>query len=420
MFRGLSTDQAPPFEVVYRFFLLAPLFLVVAGLIIFFGDSDIVLSRHSYLSISIIHLFTMGYMSMIMIGASMQFLPVIIGAVYKNPIKITKIMTSSLILFLIFFVGGFLSGVNQLFFYASETIFVAILFFVFITYTIIKATKSDDLTSIFIKMAFILFLFGAILGVKLLSSFGNNDFAQSHFDISFAHLIIMFFGWGLFFVIGVSIKVIPMFWVSSDYEKAQIKILKYLLYSLFILSIINIFVSNSYLQIIALSNLAIVLLTFSYTTFIKLKNRKRKVSDISVELWQTSMKWLFIGAVLILINIFVDIPSPLFAVVFGYGFIVSLTIGMLYKIIPFLSWWHSSTMLAQKGIFTVPTIRDMIASKDLQAQKKLHYLTLLFLVVGIGVGFMLKIAGLLVIISNLYLYKNFLSAINSYKKLIDI
>jgi hypothetical protein len=93
---------------------------------------------------------------------------------------------------------------------------------------------------------------------------------------------------------------------------------------------------------------------------------------------------------------------------------------MLYKIIPFLSWWHSSTTLAQKGIFTVPTIRDMIASKDLQAQKKLHYLTLLFLVVGIGVGFMLKIAGLLVIISNLYLYKNFLSAINSYKKLIDI
>ena len=422
MFRGLSTDQAPPFEVVYRFFLVAPISLTIIGFILIFGDTELILSRHSNLAISIIHLFTIGYMSMIMIGASMQFLPVIVGAVYENPKTITKYLLSSLILFLILFVYGFLNNQNEIFFYASYIIFVAILYFSIISIRKIDSLKLSDFTSKSIKIAFILFIIGLILGVNLLLSFSNNNFSQYHFDIAFAHSIIMLFGWGLFFILAIAFKVIPMFWVASDYEKSQIKLFHYLLFFVFVLIVLNIFLQNQTIKIVALSNLSIVLLSFSYITIDKLNNRKRKVSDISVELWQSSMKWLFSGGILIFLNLFINIDSsisaPLFAVVFGYGFIVSLTIGMLYKIIPFLSWWHSSTTLAQKGIFSVPTIKDMIPNQDIVVQKKLHYLTLLFLVIGIKSVLILKVASILMIISNIYLYKNFSSAINTYKKLI--
>jgi hypothetical protein len=418
MFRGLSTDQAPPFEVVYRFFLFAPLFLIIAGALILFNDSEVVLSRHSFVAISIIHLFTVGYMSMIMIGASMQFLPVIVGAIYKKVHLITKILLSSLILFLILFLSGFLLEHNQLLFYASEIIFASILFFVFISLISINQTTNSDNTTKSIKIAFIMFGIGTSLGVYLLLSFSSNNFSQSHFDISFAHAILMIFGWGLFFIFGIALKVVPMFWVASDYEDSQIKSFIYMSLIAISLIVLNIYFGNETLKIVALSYLGLVLLLFSYTTIDKLNNRKRKISDISVELWQMSMRFLFVGGLLIFASFFIEIEYVLIAIVFGYGFIVTLTIGMLYKIIPFLSWWHSSTILAQKGIFSVPTVRDMIPSKELELQKKLHYITIIFLIVGVKFGLILKIAGFMIMISNIYLFRNFLSAINSYKKLI--
>jgi hypothetical protein len=60
----------------------------------------------------------------------------------------------------------------------------------------------------------------------------------------------------------------------------------------------------------------------------------------------------------------------------------------------------------------------MIPSKELELQKKLHYITIIFLIVGVKFGLILKIAGFMIMISNIYLFRNFLSAINSYKKLI--
>ena len=50
---GLSTDQAPPISAPLRFFLTAPLFAILAGLLIFGTETDALISRFSYETIAI-------------------------------------------------------------------------------------------------------------------------------------------------------------------------------------------------------------------------------------------------------------------------------------------------------------------------------------------------------------------------------
>ena len=78
-FTGLSLDQAPPIQSVLRFFLTAPFFAIAASITLFFIGSDEVLTLSSPKMIALIHLFTLGFMMMIIFGALQQMLPVIAG-----------------------------------------------------------------------------------------------------------------------------------------------------------------------------------------------------------------------------------------------------------------------------------------------------------------------------------------------------
>ena len=62
---GLSTDQAPPIAAPVRFFLTAPLFGILAGLLIFFSDAQTLMNRHSIEAIVIPHAITIGFLSFI-------------------------------------------------------------------------------------------------------------------------------------------------------------------------------------------------------------------------------------------------------------------------------------------------------------------------------------------------------------------
>jgi len=77
---GLSVDQAPPISAPLRFYLTAPLFAIIAGLLIFFSEADILMSRYSIDSIVITHALTIGFLGFIMLGSLTQMLPVLAGA----------------------------------------------------------------------------------------------------------------------------------------------------------------------------------------------------------------------------------------------------------------------------------------------------------------------------------------------------
>src|SRR5512139_2908610 len=81
----LSLEQAPPITVPFRFFLTAPLLLLLGAAAWLLTDSGALGSRWSPAVLGITHLLTLGFMAMVMCGAMLQLLPVLAGAPVPNP-----------------------------------------------------------------------------------------------------------------------------------------------------------------------------------------------------------------------------------------------------------------------------------------------------------------------------------------------
>jgi len=88
--QGLSLDQAPPFEVILRFFLTIPFFGSLLALAIFGADSELIMIWDAPQTVAIVHLLLLGTAGMAMVGALFQMLPVIAGATIKRPLFHSK------------------------------------------------------------------------------------------------------------------------------------------------------------------------------------------------------------------------------------------------------------------------------------------------------------------------------------------
>jgi cbb3-type cytochrome oxidase subunit 1 len=92
--QGLSLDQAPPINIPFRFFLSAPFFGVLMSFVFFFVPFNELSNQYSHFAIGLIHLFTLGILSMIIFGAMQQMMPVLAGAIIKQPKLFANIVHS--------------------------------------------------------------------------------------------------------------------------------------------------------------------------------------------------------------------------------------------------------------------------------------------------------------------------------------
>lgn len=74
-----SYDQSPPIAVPFRFFLAAPVFGILAGLLVLWRGEEVFLSRWTPAALALTHLLTVGFMLQAMLGALLQILPVLLG-----------------------------------------------------------------------------------------------------------------------------------------------------------------------------------------------------------------------------------------------------------------------------------------------------------------------------------------------------
>jgi len=84
-----------------------------------------------------------------------------------------------------------------------------------------------------------------------------------------------------------------------------------------------------------------------------LSARRRPISDVTVWYWSVASISLTLGAFLwIFDEYFKNEYVVMVGIILGGGFILSILIGMLYKIIPFLVWFDLNGM----GYMTIPTM----------------------------------------------------------------
>lgn len=407
---GLSLEQAPPISVPFRFFISAIVFAIFLGLAFLFLPFSEISNRYSYISIGLVHLFTLGVLVMIIFGAMQQMMPVLAGAVIKKPILFANVVHSTLVLGTVFFVLSFVFEIK--FFLHIALLFLLISFLVFFIVSIKLLYKVEFLTStvkamrLFALSGLITILLGSILAIAYMS----DNMGANHHIILGLHMLFALFGISIILIMGVAFQVIPMFYVALDFPKFIQNKVPLAIFGLLVLSSMFLFLEVNFIIFKLL--LIIAVISFCFYGIKSLNNRKRPVFDVTLWFWKLSLYmlgfsmfiWLFLG----LFNEYI------LAMVFALGFLYSLLQGMIYKIIPFLSWFH----LSSKGYFQLPTIREFIEEKYIKIHFYIYCVSFAFFVLGYYINPLIYLASILFIVSNVIFLINCINAIRKYKEVL--
>jgi hypothetical protein len=408
--QGLSLDQAPPVSVPFRFFLSAPIFGVFISLIFFFFPFDEISNQYSHKAIGVVHLFTLGILSMIIFGAMQQMMPVLAGAVIKRPKLFANIVHSSLVLGTFFMSFSFILEIK--FFLDIGVFFLAISFLTFFGLAIKLLFTVKYLTST-VKAMRLFSLAGLVtlmLGLFLAFSHISSNITPLHLSFVNMHILFGLFGFTLLLIMGVSFQVIPMFYVALSFPKhIQHTVPIILFLSLLIASVVLYFEANFLLLKVLFVTITVL---FSYYGLKSLNNRRRPVFDVTLWYWKFSLSMLFLSQIIWLFDIFET--NYILAIVFAFGFLYSLLQGMVYKIIPFLAWFH----LNSKGYFKLPTIREFIDEKYIKINFFIHLSSILFFVLSYFENGLIYLSSILFFMSNIVFLINCIVGIKKYANIV--
>jgi len=164
-------------------------------------------------------------------------------------------------------------------------------------------------------------------------------------------------------------------------------------------------------------------LLFAGVTLHLLSQRKRPKADATTLFWRTALVSLLacvtlwaIGNALPRVAAAAAYPllmGMLFIVGFGY----SVINGMLYKIVPFLVWYHLQNQLTGGGV-RAPNVKQVLPDRAAENQFRAHLAALLTLVAStLHPQWLSVIAALLFATSSAWLWLNLMKAARVYRTL---
>ena len=410
---GLSADQAPEISAPLRFFLTAPLFAILAGVLILFSDTATLWSRYSMDSIVITHAITIGFLGFVMLGALTQMLPVLAGVSIPRVATIAKISHISLVFGTLFMIFGLLNGVKPLIFSASLLLgfgfLIMIVSMLMALRKVINVTASVRAIITSLIFAFII----VVLGMYLLSTYGTENFSSLHMLFANIHSVWAIFGFAGILIIGVSFHILPMFYVAPRFKQfCKKKVVWLITIGLILWLVLN---ALDFYPVLAKVWIANFFWAFVTTVWIKLNKRRRPISDVTVLYWRTATIFMTLGTFSWAINEFYyDEYVSMVSILIGGGFILSIMIGMLYKIVPFLVWFH----LNSKGYMNIPTMNEMINKKLAKLQFLLYIFSLAGFMFAYYLPMTLPLFASIFILSMLILQYNIISPVLIYMRVI--
>ena len=385
MQRILSFDQTPPLSAPLRFFLSAPLFSMVAAALLFWQGPEALASRWSPFTLALTHLMTLGFLASAMLGAMMQILPVVAGIMLPRP-RLTAVVVHT-------FLTAGTALLAAAFWLSQAVLFKLALVCLVSAFGWLLAAAAIGLvqapapgaaaTVAAIRLALAALLITVLLGAALASAFAW-PIALPLILMTELHVTWGLLGWVGLLVIGVAFQVVPMFLVTPLYPSRMTRWLAALLFALLVLwSSIEVLVPAppSWPTALVSSLIAITMMIFAATTLYLLWRRKRPHADAPTLFWRTAMiSLLACTGLWIASPAIVPATHPLtLGALFIIGFGYSAVNGMLYKIVPFLVWYHAQNEVAI-GSRTVPSVKNILPDTIATKQFWCHLAALLLLV----------------------------------------
>ena len=383
---GLSVDQAPPISVPFRFFLTAPLFNLLAAAVLLWRGPEAFESRWSPAALAVTHLVTLGFMTMVMFGAVMQILPVLAGSPVPRAMMVAVAAHSALVLGTLALAGGFLFAQPLLI--EAAVVLLGIAFSAFIAAVAVSLsrarTKNDTVRVMWFAVAALIVTVS--LGLSLASSRGWGTALPN------AAMIDLHPGWGLLgwtglLVAGVAFQVVPMFQITPPYPSLVMRWFSGAVFALLIgwsaarwLGATAAAVGLAVVLAAAYASFAAVTLRLQY-------RRRRRIPDVTLNFWRVGMVTAIAGGAVwaVLVALPDQVPARtavLVGVLAIVGFAVSVINGMLYKIAPFLAWFHLQSVATNPR--QVPHMKKILPDDPARRQMWTHFAAFALLVLAVA------------------------------------
>lgn len=413
----LSFEQAPPLAAPFRFFLTAPPFAMLAGVLMLWTGPDLFASRWTPPALALTHLITVGFLLQVMLGAMIQILPVVAGANMVRPGRIASLVHGAIVPGALLLTTGFLTFRPLAFWLAAILLGSGTLLFVGAAGHALFVVPSTNPTIRGLKLS----LPGLTVTVGLGSSLAAGLAGSLQLplqQLTTIHLAWGLFGWGVILLASVAFVVVPMFQITPPYPAWFARS-----FAWSVLTLLCCWTLAAVWQWSAGALLAgatvLQVLAFAALTLHVQRRSKRASFDTTQILWRVAM--LCTVAACILCYAGLAVPAldnrlewlcGILALVGGF---MSVTIGMLYKIVPFLVWLHLQNLGG--GRVLAPSMHKVIAARQIERQAQSHFLSLALLLTAVFWPEWLAFpAGLAIVLANAWLLRNLLAAGAFYRR----
>ncbi|MCP4274373.1 MAG: hypothetical protein GY781_20815 [Gammaproteobacteria bacterium] len=404
---NLSLDQAPPEDIPFRYLLTGPAFGILAGILLSVYGERIFITAWSLDTVALVHMITLGWLTLIMIGAFYQMVPVLVGGhVPWN--HLSRINYYSLVSGILSLISGFLFW--KIILLKSAAVLLLVSFSLFITQilTALFRVKANRPVVYAMRSSVICLALAVAAGITMIGVlFGWWGFPLDGYSLKYIHITFALLGWITLLIFGVSFHVIPMFYLTKAFPDR----IGYSIVTLILLSIVSLVIGfgmklNGTRLIVAGIPAFIGVILYVFTLFNLIRNRQRKMVDSTFRFWQLGLTCLIPALLLLTVDPFRwdEIFGYLFVITFLIGFACSVSNGMLYKIVPFLIWLHRFSPLV--GKIKTPAMKDIIA--DAPARKQFYLFCLSFILIVVccifPVDSLIRIAGVSWSVSSIILF----------------
>ncbi len=359
---NLRYDRMPPLWVPLRAFLVAPFLGATAGVVLASAGSRSLGNRFTGELLGGLHLLTLGFLTLVMVGAIVQVLPVVTGMTVPFTRFVGPATQAGLILGVPVMAWGLARGSRPA--AGAGAIILGVGLALFTSSVLVGAWGARrNVTGRAMALAVVSLVVVASLGVSFLA--GHAGWGPLRRDLTDVHLGWALAGWVGLLVIGVSFQVVPMFQVTPAYPLWIQEFLPAALFgSLVVWSLGRIQDVEPVAQAGILSACGL-LGVYGATTLWLQAHRRRKLRDVTTDCWRLGMVSLVGASLLVAASTLdlVDLGETRISITFGImaivGFGVSVVTGMLYKIVPFLSWLHLQNLLTENNLMGRVKVRNM-------------------------------------------------------------
>jgi hypothetical protein len=223
------------------------------------------------------------------------------------------------------------------------------------------------------------FLFlGLIFGILMALGYAGTIDVNIHALLK-AHVYLVLAGYVGITIMGMSLILLPMFWLSHSFSWKPVTYALYFI-SFGVLSVMfSSLFDNTILEYAGYGLTLLALCFYFYQVYIIFKTRVRMDKDIYLKSLLFSYASLIVTIIMGITYIFIPSQSLLLTIgwVVFLGYITFIINGHLYKIVPFLVWYERfSPFIGKKK---VPMLADMVPVQSSKFQ-------FIFTALGVTIG----------------------------------